>query len=403
MFGATPAFAEPLHVGRPNIANRDLFEARVRDILDRRCLTNGGPYVEQFEQRIAEMVGTKYCICTCNATVGLEIAARALGMQGEVIVPAFTFIATAHALQWQGITPVFADVDPVTHTIDPMHVEELITPRTTGIVGVHIWGRACNVSALEALAKRYKLKLLFDAAHAFGCSHEGRPIGSFGDAEVFSFHATKFINSLEGGAIVTNSDELNKELRLTRNFGFVEYDRVEALGTNGKMNEISAAMGLTNLECIGDIVKLNELNYRLYQKALSGIPGLSLIAYNSAEQNNYQYIVIEIDERVFGMSRDDLVTVLHAEKILARRYFYPGCHRMVPYNADNLTLPVTEELSNKVVCLPTGSAVSADEIERVCDIVRSAQALAPEIARRRHEALPVVLDNVRPNRSIILR
>ena len=187
------AFKEKLHVGRPNIGNREFLSVRINDMLDRRWLTNNGKYVQEFERKIAEFVGVKYCISVCNATIGLEIASRGLGLVGEVIIPSFTFIATAHVLRWQGITPVFADVDPQTHNLDPLAVEKLITSRTTGILGVHVWGRPCNVDALTEIANRRHLKLMFDAAHAFGCSHNGRLIGNFGDAEVFSFHATKFL------------------------------------------------------------------------------------------------------------------------------------------------------------------------------------------------------------------
>src|SRR5688572_11324248 len=253
IFGGTPAFKDALHVGQPNIGNRQQFAERIDDILDRRWLTNGGEYVNEFERRVADVTGVEHCVAMCNATVGLEIAIRALGLKGEVIVPSFTFIASAHALQWQEITPVFCDIDRKTHSLDPRRVEEKITSRTTGIIGVHLWGRACDIDGLTEIARHRKLKLLFDSAHAFGSSHRGRMIGSFGDAEVFSFHATKFLNSLEGGAVTTNDAELAQKLRLMRNFGFSTYDKTDSIGVNGKMNEISAAMGLTNLESMDEL------------------------------------------------------------------------------------------------------------------------------------------------------
>ena len=255
LFGGRPAFDEPLHVGRPNIGNREQLLARFNDMLDRRWLSNNGRYVQEFEQRIATLLGVRHCIAMCNATVALEIAIRALGLHGEVIVPSYTFIATAHALQWQQITPVFCDVDAHTHNIDPARVEALITPRTTGIVGVHVWGNTCDLLALEEIARRHKLRLLYDAAHAFACSWGGRMIGNFGDAEVFSFHATKFLNTFEGGAVVTNDDQLAHIIRLMKNFGFVNYDQVEYIGTNGKMSEIAAAMGEEVDEGEGDLVE----------------------------------------------------------------------------------------------------------------------------------------------------
>ena len=376
ILGGEPAFTEPLHVGRPNIGNRKALIERINDMLDRRWLTNNGPYVQELERRIADYLGVKNCIAMCNATVALEIAARALDFHGEVIIPSFTFIATAHALQWQEITPVFCDVDPTTHNIDAGKVETLITPRTTGIVGVHVWGRPCPVDALEEIARRRGLKLMFDAAHAFGCSYKGRMIGNFGQAEVFSFHATKFFNTFEGGAVVTNDDDLARKIRLMTNFGFAGYDNVIYVGTNGKMTEVCAAMGLTGLESLDDFIAANRRNYAAYQDGLRDIPGLRLISFDESERNNYQYMIVEVDETVAGISRDDLVRVLQAENVLARRYFYPGCHEMEPYRSyfphAGLLLPETERLTQRVMSLPTGTAVGPEEIAEVCAILNLA-------------------------------
>ena len=376
ILGGEPAFTEPLHVGRPNIGNRNALIERINDMLDRRWLTNNGPYVQELERRIADYLGVKHCIAMCNATVALEIAARALDFHGEVIIPSFTFIATAHALQWQEITPVFCDVDPTTHNIDAGKVEALITPRTTGIVGVHVWGRPCPVDALEEIARRRGLKLMFDAAHAFGCSYKGRMIGNFGQAEVFSFHATKFFNTFEGGAVVTNDDDLARKIRLMTNFGFAGYDNVIYVGTNGKMTEVCAAMGLTGLESLDDFIAANRRNYAAYQDGLQDIPGLRLISFNESERNNYQYMIVEVDETIAGISRDDLVRVLQAENVLARRYFYPGCHEMEPYRSyfphAGLLLPETKRLTQRVMSLPTGTAVGPEEIAEVCAILNLA-------------------------------
>jgi dTDP-4-amino-4,6-dideoxygalactose transaminase len=386
VFSKTPAFSEKLHVGRPNIGDHERLLARISDLLDRRWLTNNGPYVQEFEQRVTEMTGVKHCIAVCNATVALEIAIRAAGLTGEVIVPSFTFIATAHALQWQQITPVFCDIGPLTHNIDPNQVEKMITPRTTGIIGVHVWGRPCDIDALAEIARRFKLKLLFDAAHAFACSYKARMIGGFGDAEVFSFHATKFFNTFEGGAVVTNDDELAAKIRLMNNFGFYGYDNVIYIGTNGKMSEVSAAMGLTGLESLEDFIAINHRNYKQYQRHLKDIPGIRLISYDEEERCNYHYIVLEIDEQVTGISRDQLVQVLHAENILARRYFYPGCHRMEPYRSyfphAGLMLPETEKLTRKVMSLPNGSTVGQDEIRKICQIIRLVVENGQEIVEK---------------------
>lgn len=375
IFGGSPVFPEKLHVGRPNIGDRQRLLERINDMLDRRWLSNNGLYVQEFEQRLADFTGAKHCIAMCNATVALEIVIRSLGLAGEVIVPSFTFIATAHALQWQEITPVFCDVDPQTHNIDPHRVEQLITPRTTGIIGVHVWGRPCNVEALTDIAQRHNLKLAFDAAHALGCSYKGRMIGNFGEAEVFSFHATKFLNTFEGGAVATNSDELAEKIRLMKNFGFGSgYDNVIYIGTNGKMSEASAAMGVTGLESIEDFIATNYRNYKQFKAELANLPGVNLIDYNEAENNNYQYIILEIDEQKAGINRDEIVQILQAENVIARRYFYPGCHQMEPYQSyfpnANLLLPETEKLTQKVMSLPTGTAVTEEAVSQICEIIR---------------------------------
>jgi dTDP-4-amino-4,6-dideoxygalactose transaminase len=322
----------------------------------------------------------------CNATVAMEIAIRALELKGEVIIPSFTFIATAHALQWQEITPVFCDIDPLTHTIDPQRVEELITPRTTGIIGVHVWGRACKVEALSEIAKRRNLRLLYDAAHAFACSHQGKMIGNFGDAEVFSFHATKFFNSFEGGAVLTNNDELAKKIRLMKNFGFVDYDYVTYIGTNGKMSEVSAAMGLTGLESLNEFISVNHQNYMQYRNDLHDIPGIKMVTYDEKEKCNFQYIVLEIDELTTGITRDEIIQILRAENVLARRYFYPGCHKMEPYRSHfphaHLLLPQTEKLTTRVLSLPTGTAVSSQDIINICQIIRFSVEHSHEIKQK---------------------
>ncbi|WP_447603690.1 DegT/DnrJ/EryC1/StrS family aminotransferase [Nitrospira sp. Nam80] len=383
IFGGTPAFSAPLHVGYPNIGNRAALLARINDILDRRWLTNMGPYSQELERRIEEMLGVKHCIAMCNGTVALEIAIRALGLTGEVIVPSMTFIATVHALQWQEVRPIFCDIAPGEFHLDPAKVERLITPRTTGIIGVHLWGRPCEVEPLTEIADRWNLKLLFDAAHAFGCSHNGRMVGNFGDAEVFSFHATKCLNTFEGGAIVTNNDELAAKIRLMTNFGFGGTDKVIYIGTNGKMNEVSAAMGITSLDDLATFIDVNRRNYYNYVKELAGIRGLRLLMYDEKEKNNYHYIVLEVDEAVTGLSRDQLVDILRAENVLARRYFYPGCHNMEPYRSyfplTSLWLQETEKMAKRVIVMPTGAAVHGEAIQTISQLVRLAVSHGREI------------------------
>jgi dTDP-4-amino-4,6-dideoxygalactose transaminase len=374
--GAEPAFAEPVHVGRPNLGDREALLRHTADIYDRRWLTNNGPLVQELEARIARRLGVRHCVAMCNGTIALEIAIRALGLKGEVIVPSWTFVATAHALHWQAITPVFADIDPITHNLDSDAVRRMITPRTSGIIGVHLWGRPAHVEALQAIADENGLQLMFDAAHAFGCSHQGQQIGRFGRCEVLSFHATKVFNTFEGGAVVTDDAELAEAMQLMRNFGFVGYDKVIHPGTNGKMPEINAAMGLVNLDALPGFIDVNRRNHQTYAEALSGIEGLRLLGYDSADDPNFQYVVVEVDP-TFGAGRDALVAALQAENVLARKYFWPGCHRMQPYRAlyphSGLLLKNTEAVAERVVVLPSGS-LPEGTIRTVASIIAHAAA-----------------------------
>lgn len=360
-----PAFDHPLHVGRPNIGDRERFLSRVNEVLDRRWLTNDGPLVRELEHEIAQRSRVAHCVAITNGTVALEIAFRALGLTGEVIVPSYTFVATAHALQWLGITPAFADIDPKTHQLDVDAVERAITPRTTGILAVHLWGRSAPVAALEELAQRRGLALLFDAAHAFDCEFEGRRVGGSGRAEVLSFHATKFFNTLEGGAVLTNDDDLAQSMRLMRNFGFAGEDRVVGPGTNGKMNEICAAMGLTNLETIDEVTAVNRRNVDAYAWVVEPIAGLRLLPFDLAARNNFQYVVVEVESGAED-ERDRVVQHLRDNNVLARKYFWPGIHRMQPYRdlypdaAGHL--PHTEQVAGRVIVLPSGTAVTPDDI-----------------------------------------
>jgi dTDP-4-amino-4,6-dideoxygalactose transaminase len=381
--GALPAFNDKLHVGRPNIGDRERLMGLINGILDRRWLSNNGECVREFERRMCAHLGVRHCIPVCNATVGLEVAIRALDLRGEVIVPSFTFIATAHALQWQEITPVFCDIDPATHNLDPAKVVQLITPRTTGIIGVHVWGRPCSVDELQEIAKARGLRLMYDAAHAFGCSAGEKMIGNFGEAEVFSFHATKFLNSFEGGAIATNNDELAARIRLMINFGFSGYDNVIYVGTNGKMSEVSAAMGIVSLESVDRFIEVNRSHFAAYQREFATTPGLAPIRISPQERHNYQYVIVEVDAQAFGLTRDELLQVLHAENVLVRRYFFPGSHRQMPYRAyypnAGLLLPRTEELCDRVLSFPTGTGVTNEDIARIGVILRAARANASAI------------------------
>lgn len=370
-----PAFGEPIHVGRPNVARRQEFLNLVGGALDRLWLSNDGPLVREFEAKVAEYLGVKHCLAINNGTIALEILINAANLSGEVIVPSWTFIATVHALQWHGITPIFADVDPVTQCLDPASVREKITDRTTGILAVHLWGKAAPVVELQALASECGLTLLYDAAHAFGVSVGDRMVGNFGDGEVLSFHATKFFHALEGGAIVTNNDDLADRARLMRNFGFAGPDNVVCEGTNGKMTEISAAMGLSNFDALDDLIEVNRRNYEAYVRGVAQIPGMGIMPIDSENRRNYQYVVLLVDEGL-AASRDEILAELRGNNVLARRYFWPGCHRMEPYRTlqpeAGISLPVTERISEQVIVLPTGTSVGAAEIGVITEIIGDA-------------------------------
>ena len=241
-----PAFRKPLHVGRPNVVNSFSIYFKMLKIFYSKILTNNGPYVHEFEELLCSIHGPCHVISVSNATIGLQLLIKALGLKGEVIVPSFTFIATPHVLEWEGVKPVFCDVDINTHLINIDSVRDLITSKTSAILGVHLWGQICNHDDLQNLCNEYNIPLIYDAAHAFGCRKENLPLGRIGKASVVSLHATKIINSLEGGFILTTDSSLAKQLKLMRNFGFTGYDQVNCLGINAKMNEISALVGLTN-------------------------------------------------------------------------------------------------------------------------------------------------------------
>lgn len=386
VLGADPAFTEPRHVGYPNVGSRRLLSERLDEILDRNWLTNDGPVVTEFEERLADELGVENVVATCNGTSALELLLDAHELRGEVILPSLTFVASAHAIRSRGLNPVFADVDPNTCTLDPAALERLISPDTAAIMGVHLWGRLADVDGLGDVAARHDALLLFDAAHAFGCAREGRSAGTFGAGAAFSFHATKVLNCFEGGAIATDDTALAERLRLRRSFGFSDIDQVESWGTNAKMAEVAGAMGLTSLESLPEFIDRNRANYETYVQQLKGVPGFRLLPYPEGEASNFHYIVGFVDERVAGLGRDQLVEALRAENVLARRYFHPGCHRMQPYAAEpagrDAELPVTEELLAQVICLPTGMAIDTTDISKICGIIRCALAAGDELAAR---------------------
>ena len=372
-------------MGRPNVGDEEDFTRRVGEMLRRRWFTNDGPSVVELERLLAERLEVEECVVVCSGTTALRLMVRAADLSGEVLVPSFTFVATAHALAWEGLTPVFCDIDPVTWNLDSQACEDVVTPETKAVVGVHLFGRPCDVESLRAFAARHGLQVFYDAAHAFGCTHGGRPIGGFGRAEAFSFHSTKAFHTFEGGCVATNDVELANRVRLLRNFGFRGIDDVAGLGVNGKMPEVCAAMGLSNLACFDSLVEVNRQAFAAYRRGMAGTPGLRLRSYDDGQEQNWHYVVVEVDESSFGLRRDQVVQVLNAENVLARRYFYPGVHAMEPYRSRDpdagSRLPATVAAGSRVLVLPSGQSLRTEAIDEVCSILRRASSQSGEIQR----------------------
>ncbi|MCX5946924.1 MAG: DegT/DnrJ/EryC1/StrS family aminotransferase [Cyanobacteria bacterium] len=380
ILGGNPAFAEPRHVGTPFIPPRELLHASLDDILDARWLTNNGSFVHKLEQLLATRHGVSYAVAMCNATIALQLLFRALGLKGEIIVPSFTFIATAHAAIWEKLEPRFVEISPETHCIDPAAAAAAISTKTAALVGVNLWGQPCDVARLGQIANDAGIPLVLDAAQALGCQikHLSReqPTAVGAVASVISLHATKVVSSLEGGAILTNDEALAEELRRLRNFGFAGYDTVVSLGTNAKLNEFSAAFAIRGLECLDNIIQHNRNIRLMYQESLADLPGVSFHDPPTSPTANHHYAVLMVDPTDCPLTRDELMLTLWAENVLARRYFYPGCHRMEPYASRPASwqphLPATEAVAASVLVLPASSAVSPQDVVLISQRIRQA-------------------------------
>ncbi len=360
-------FHPALHVGQPQIPEQEALFEKVEQVLRSGRLSNDGPQLHAYEIDLAKTLQTPHVIAMTNGTLALMVLLKALQLQGEVIVPSFTFPATVHVLNWLGLRPVFCEIDPQTHCLDPRAVETLIRPQTCAILGVHLWGGACEIHELEQLAQAYQLKLLFDSAHAFGSYYKQHPIGRFGSAEMFSLHATKFMHSIEGGIISTTSSELADELRRLRNFGYQD-SVIESIGINAKMNEISACVGRHLLSFLPTLLASNRQRFEWYQQGLSDISGVHLFQRDSQDVTNHQYIVLLIQPDA-KVNRDQLWQILQTKGVLARRYFDPPVHLSKPYQ-NQASLPLTETLASQTLVLPTGLSVQQREIEQICKLIR---------------------------------
>ena len=348
--------SKPTYVTQPSLPPLDEFVESLKEIWDSKWLTNNGKFHQQLEKEMAEYLGVKYVSLFSNGTLALITALQVLRITGEVITTPYTFVATTHSLNWNGIKPVFVDVDPVYGNLDPHKIEAAITPKTTAIVPVHVYGNPAEVDKIQDIADIYGLKVIYDAAHAFGINYNGQSILNFGDLSILSFHATKVYNTIEGGAIICQDEKTKKRIDFLKNFGFADETTVIAPGINAKMNEVQAAFGLLQLKYFkGNIQKSREL-VEMYDQGLENIKGIRTLKQHPEADHNFSYYPIFVDEKEYGKSRDELYEYLKANNIFGRRYFYPLVSEFPMYkgldSAKPANLPNASKLAEQVICLP---------------------------------------------------
>ena len=383
LLGGEPAFPRPLAVGVPILEaeTRERYHRLMAEAFERKWLTNDGPLVRQLEEELARLHAVRHCALVCNATMAQALLLRALEVQGEVVLPSFTFVATAHACAWQGLNPVFCDISPESLMAGPAEVERALTRGTRAVIGVHLFGNVCDTAGLAETCARQGVALFFDAAHAFGCTIGDTPIGGSGRAEILSFHATKAFSTFEGGAVLTNDSDLDARIRALRNFGFRGYDDVAWLGLNGKLSESGAALGLASLPAVEGRRRRCQAIYEAYRDGLADIPGVRVLPVGQGGRSNYHYVPVLIEVAAFGLSRDLLYRLLWAENVLARRYFHPGLHRMAAYagKTPGVSLPATEAVADRILCLPSGFEEGVPTVERIVGLFREARARVAEL------------------------
>ncbi|UCG02028.1 MAG: DegT/DnrJ/EryC1/StrS family aminotransferase [Candidatus Heimdallarchaeota archaeon] len=374
ILGGDPVFENKLGIVRPQLPKLSSIQERLKLALISGQLTNQGKYVETLEKKLSEYFGVSHVITTSNATLGLIIVLKALEREGEVILPSFTFAATGHAVSWAGLKPVFADILPDTYTLNPESVAELINKNTVAAMGVHIYGHPCEIDELSKIAVQNRLELIFDSAHAFGSYYKNKIIGSFGRAEVLSFHATKIFPVGEGGAILTNDGELATRLKLLRVFGDPGTENTQLIGLNAKMQEFNALIGLENLKVINRHIETRRKRAQLMKSLLNETPGLQTQKERSYVVSNYQNFPLCIEENRFGLDRDQLCSALLAENIGIRKYFYPPLHKHKSYinNSDGnrKQLNVTNDVSNRILCIPIYSDTTEEEVHKICFAIK---------------------------------
>jgi dTDP-4-amino-4,6-dideoxygalactose transaminase len=353
----------------------------LRGIWDRKWLTNDGPLHAQLESELCRFLGTEHLSLFCNGTIALLVALEVLGIEdGEVITTPYTFPATTHALVWNRIRPVFCDIDPVTLNLDARKIEKFIGPETRGIMPVHVYGRPCDVETIESIAREHDLRVIYDAAHAFGVTYKNKPLVNYGDVSVLSFHATKLFTTIEGGALISGSEIQRKQVNFLKNFGIAGEEAVVGPGINGKMNEFQAAFGLLELRIVGEEIRRRALLAEAYRGNLRHIPGIMIFDDPPDTQPTNGYFPILVNPSEFGMSRDELFTVLRECNIIARKYFSPlishaSCYSHLPSAAPS-NLPVAERVATEVLCLPIYGALERDIVDHVCRVISECHKFA---------------------------
>nr|WP_145547545.1 DegT/DnrJ/EryC1/StrS family aminotransferase [Variovorax boronicumulans] len=363
-----------VYVAQPSLPPLEDFIPYLEKIWSSRILTNNGPFHQQFEHALCEYLGVAHISLFANCTIGLVTALQALRITGEVITTPYSFVATAHSLLWNGIKPVFVDVDPQTLNLDPDKIEAAITPQTTAIMPVHCYGHPCDVKRIEQIADNYGLKVIYDAAHAFGVRCEDASVLQYGDLSVLSFHATKVFTTFEGGAIISPDAKTKKRIDHLKNFGFVDEVTVVAPGINGKMSEVNAAMGLLQLKHIDAALEKRRVIDAMYREGLASVKGVRCVDDAGESRANHAYFPIMVEHPVYPMSRDQLYQVLKERGIYARRYFYPLISDFPMYkglpSAARDNLPVAARASSQVLCLPIYSELDLDVVERTIQLIR---------------------------------
>lgn len=360
----------PINVTRSSMPGFEEYCEEIKSIWDSRWLTNCGPIHNRLAQQLEDYLQVQHTELFCNGHLALYCAIRALGLQGEIITTPFTFASTTNAIVQAGCTPVYCDVKP-DYTIDESKIEALITEKTCAILGVHVYGNICHVEAIEAIAKKHGLKVIYDAAHAFGVTYKGRGICDYGDVSMLSFHATKVFHTIEGGALCFRDDSLCRKLALERSFG-VQGDDLLCFGTNAKMNEFSAAMGICNLRHIDEELESRGRAFARYTQLLSGKDGLTLLQFRDGIRQNYAYFPVLFRKEVFGKSRDEIITLLAEQGIHARKYFYPLVSANEGFGEDlTARTPLAKDYSENILCLPLYAHLDEADIDKICSIILS--------------------------------